>query len=245
MSSFPIPAPAFDGSSRRVPAGNAFEWLRQGWSLFVANPGLWVVLMLLVLVAAVGLTVIPLIGALATQLLVPVVTAGLLRVSQRIEQGETPEVGDLFAGFRRHTDGLLVLGIALLGGLFLIFVIVVTLGGGGLAGALLSGSPLGIGLALGGMLLAALLSMILTVPLLMALWFAPALVFFNNMSPVAAIKASFNACLKNLAAFLVHGLIVAVLFFFAALPAGLGLLVLMPVIAGSAYASYRDVFVAN
>ena len=36
MESFPIPAPAFNGNSRVVPPGNAFDWLRQGWALFAA-----------------------------------------------------------------------------------------------------------------------------------------------------------------------------------------------------------------
>ncbi|MEO8409310.1 MAG: hypothetical protein ABI478_01970 [Propionivibrio sp.] len=36
MDNFPIPAPAFDGQSRTVAAGNAFEWLKQGWAMFVA-----------------------------------------------------------------------------------------------------------------------------------------------------------------------------------------------------------------
>jgi uncharacterized membrane protein len=43
----------------------------------------------------------------------------------------------------------------------------------------------------------------------------------------------------------VYSLIVMVLMFFAALPVGLGFLVLVPVLCGSIYASYRDVFVAN
>jgi len=79
----------------------------------------------------------------------------------------------------------------------------------------------------------------------MAVWFAPALVFFNNMQPVEALKASFDACMKNVLAFFVYGLIVMVLMFFAALPVFLGFLVLVPVVAGSVYAAYRDVFVAN
>ena len=44
LPTFPIPAPAFNGASRIVPPGNAFEWLRQGWALFVTNPGMWIVL---------------------------------------------------------------------------------------------------------------------------------------------------------------------------------------------------------
>jgi len=95
------------------------------------------------------------------------------------------------------------------------------------------------------LLLALFLSSALMLPLTMAFWFAPALVFFNNMTAADALRASFGACLKNIPSFLVYGLIVMVMLFFAALPAGLGLLVLLPVIAGSAYASYRDIFVAN
>ena len=65
------------------------------------------------------------------------------------------------------------------------------------------------------------------------------------MPPLAALKASFNACLKNSPPLLVYGLIVMLLVFFAVLPVGLGFLVLMPVLSGSAYVSYRDIFVAN
>ena len=79
----------------------------------------------------------------------------------------------------------------------------------------------------------------------MAMWFAPALVFFNNMSAPDALKASFEACLKNAVPFGVFALIVMVLTVFSALSAGLGLFVLSPVLAGANYASYRDIFVAN
>jgi len=245
MSDFPIPAPAFDGKSRTVAAGNAFEWLSQGWALFVVNPGMWIALTILLIVLTLGLTIIPLIGALATNLILPVLGAGLMRICQKAENGEALDVADLFAGFKHNSNNLIMLGVSLLVGSLLIFVIVVAVGGGGVAGALVTGSPINIGLALGALLLAVLLSTVLMVPLAMALWFAPALVFFNNMSALDALKASFSACLKNTLAFLVYGLIVMALLFFAALPAGLGLLVLMPVIAGSTYASYRDIFVAN
>jgi uncharacterized membrane protein len=129
--------------------------------------------------------------------------------------------------------------------LLVILVIVFVLGGSSVAGGLLMSHPAGVGLALGGMMLAIVLSLALSVPLFMAIWFAPALVFFNNMPPLDALKASFNACLKNMLVFLVYGLIVLVLMFFAALPAGLGFLILIPVLSGSVYASYRDIFLAN
>lgn len=131
------------------------------------------------------------------------------------------EVSDFFSGFRTNTNGLTILGV------------------------IVTGCLAGFGVLLGGSIVAKLFGLLLLFPLFMAVWFAPALIFFNNMSPVEALKASFNACLKNALPFLVYSLIVMVLMFFAALPVGLGLLVLIPVLSGSAYVSYRDIFVAN
>lgn len=245
MASFPIPAPAFNGNSRVVPPGNAFDWLRQGWALFAANPGLWIGLTIVLLVIVVGVQIVPLVGTLAAHLLMPVLGAGLLLVCRKIDEGDSVRIDDLFAGFKQNAGPLVMVGVLYMVAMFAIVVIVVIVGGGSVAGGLLSAQPAGLGVIFGGLMLSLLLSLALSVPVAMAVWFAPALVFFNNMQPVEALKASFEACMKNVLAFLVYGLIVLVLAFFAALPVGLGFLVLIPVLAGSVYAAYRDVFVAN
>ena len=248
MASFPIPAPAFNGNSRVVPPGNAFDWLRQGWALFAANPGLWIGLTIVLLVIVVGVQIVPLVGTLAAHLLMPVLGAGLLLVCRKIDEGDSVWIDDLFAGFKQNAGPLVMVGVLYMVAMFaivVIVVIVVIVGGGSVAGGLLSAQPAGLGVIFGGLMLSLLLSLALSVPVAMAVWFAPALVFFNNMQPVEALKASFEACMKNVLAFLVYGLIVLVLAFFATLPVGLGFLVLIPVLAGSVYAAYRDVFVAN
>ena len=245
MASFPIPAPAFNGNSRVVPPGNAFDWLRQGWALFAANPGLWIGLTIVLLVIVLGVQIVPLVGTLAAHLLMPVLVAGLLLVCRKIDEEERVQIDDLFAGFKQNAGPLVMVGVLYMVAMFAIVVIVVVVGGGSVAGGLLSAQPAGLGVIFGGLMLSLLLSLALSVPVVMAVWFAPALVFFNHMQPVEALKASFEACMKNVLAFLVYGLIVLVLAFFAALPVGLGFLVLIPVLAGSVYAAYRDVFVAN
>lgn len=245
MESFPIPAPAFNGNSRVVPPGNAFDWLKQGWALFAANPGLWIGLTIVLLVIVLGVQIVPLVGTLAAHLLMPVLGAGMLLVCRKIDEEERVQIDDLFAGFKQNAGPLVMVGVLYMLAMFAIVVIVVIVGGGSVAGGLLSAQPAGLGVIFGGLMLSLLLSLALSVPVVMAVWFAPALVFFNRMQPVAALKASFEACMKNVLAFMVYGLIVLVLAFFAALPVGLGFLVLIPVLAGSVYAAYRDVFVAN
>ena len=75
-----------------------------------------------------------------------------------------------------------------------------------------------------------------------ALWFAPALVVLRGAAPVAAIKESFSACLKNFVPFLIYGIVLLVLGIVAAIPLGLGWLVLGPVVIASVYVAYRDIF---
>jgi len=245
MQSFPIPAPQFKGSSRRVEAGSALNWFRQGWAIFIASPGIWMAMMVILVVIYLGLAIVPLIGQLAAHLLTPVLAAGMLLACQKVSAGQTPDITDLFAGFQRSTGALVTLGVLYMLGMLAVFLMVLLLVGGGMAGGMMINEPVGAGIAVGAMLIAGIVALLLSVPLVMAIWFAPALVVFNGMPPVDALKASFNACLKNSVPFLVYGLLAMVLCFFAALPVGLGFLVLGPVLAGSVYASYQDIFLAT
>ncbi|EXI64997.1 MAG: putative integral membrane protein [Candidatus Accumulibacter adjunctus] len=242
MEQFPIPAPQFDGASRRLEAGSVFDWFRQGWAIFAANPAVWIAMMVLLIVIYVGLAVVPVIGYLAGYLLTPLLAAGMLLACRKAVSGEALEIGDLFAGFRRDTGALMTLGVFYMLAMLLLFLLVFLSLGGGIAGGLVLANPLGVGIALGGIAVAGLIWLLLSLLIVMAVWFAPALVVFNGMPPTAALKASFHACMKNLPCLLVYGLLTMILCFFAALPLGLGFLVLGPVLAGSVYASYRDTF---
>jgi uncharacterized membrane protein len=82
----------------------------------------------------------------------------------------------------------------------------------------------------------------LFIPVLMAYWFAPALVALEGVTAIEAMKLSFVACLRNILPFLLYGVIVTVLSFVAAIPFMLGFLVLSPVIIASIYTAYRDIF---
>ena len=187
----------------------------------MANPWLWSAVSLLLIIASIALASVSLIGPMVFCLLTPLLCSGALRACQKASNSERLEVSDFFSGFQTNTNGLVILGVIIMA------------------------CQAGFVVLFEGSLVARLLSLLLLFPLVMAIWFAPALVFFNNMPPVEALKASFNACLKNTLPVLVYGLVVMVLLFFAALPVGLGFLVLIPVLSGSVYVSYRDIFVAN
>ena len=245
MENFPIPAPAFDGRSRAVSAASGFEWLKQGWVLFLVNPAIWVAIALLLLLILIGVQIVPWVGTLATFLLTPLLVAGLLQAARKASDGVKLELTDFFVGFRKNSRNLVQVGVLYMVGMLLVWMVVMMVGGGSVASGMLMGNAAGAGLALGGMLLSMLISVLLTVPLFMGVWFAPALVLFNDMDAVDALKASFFACLKNMLPMAIYCVFVLVLAFFAALPVGLGFLVLIPVIGASIFAQYRDIFVAN
>jgi uncharacterized membrane protein len=85
--------------------------------------------------------------------------------------------------------------------------------------------------------------MLCIVPILMAYWYAPLLVGLNNLTAGQALKLSFTVCLKNLLPFFVYGVIFTLMLLVAIIPFGLGLLIAVPVMMTSLYASYEDVFV--
>src|SRR5437016_14646188 len=74
-------------------------------------------------------------------------------------------------------------------------------------------------------LLAWLIALALMVPVFMAVWFAPALVVFNELGALDALKASFLGCLKNIVPFLIYGLILFGFTILATIPVFLGWLV--------------------
>ena len=90
---------------------------------------------------------------------------------------------------------------------------------------------------------AVLTGLALFTPLIMATWFAPALILFGGARPAIALGVSLKASTRNWAAMLVNSFALGMLLFVAALvPMLLGLLVAMPVLFGSLYASYQAIF---
>jgi hypothetical protein len=230
------------GEARTVEAGQGWAWIMSGFELFKKQPGIWIVIVILLFVILMVLAFIPLLGALATFLLMPVFTGGLMLGCQSLARDGTLEINHLFAGFKTQTGNLVVLGAISVGAWIVVMLPVMAIVGVGAFFGASHGGAAGIGSMGASFLLAFLIVFALSIVIYMALWFAPALVVLRGAAPVAAIKLSFAACLKNIIPFLVYGIVVFVLSIVATIPAGLGWLVLGPVLAASVYTAYQDIF---
>jgi len=252
-------SPALPGSSmpglqgprgpRHLPAGAGASFWSEAWRIFSAAPGAWIVILIVYVLISVGLAIIPVVGNLAHLVLTPVFIGGIMLGCHALARGEPLSVAHLFEGFKSGRFGpLAVLGLMLLAtmilfGIVMFFGLLMSFGMSGLSA--LAGetdllrlmNAIGIGflllllVALGGGLLIA-----------MAFWFAPALVTLSGDEPFAAIQKSFRACWMNFGAFLIYSLISVGLAIVASIPFGLGWLVLGPMVAGSCYAGWRQIF---
>jgi hypothetical protein len=228
---------------RAVGAGQGWAWIADGFSLFKKSPGIWIALVILLFVILLVLAFIPLLGAVATFLLMPVFIGGLTLGCRALQGGGELELGHLFAGFdKAHAGNLIVLGALAIGGWVIVMLPVIAIVGAGAVVGLMRGDAAGVAAMGGSLMLAWLVALALSIPIYMALWFAPALVVLRRMAPVAALRESFLGCLKNIVPFLVYSIVFVVLAVLASIPLGLGWLVLGPVTVASVYTAYRDIF---
>ncbi|MFA5916034.1 MAG: BPSS1780 family membrane protein [Burkholderiales bacterium] len=235
----------FTAEGRTVAGGRGWDWIAQGYALFRKQPGIWILMTVVLGVIFMLIGMIPLLGSLANALLFPIIGAGLMLGCKEQEHGGALRIEHLFAGFKYQTGDLVMIGAFNLFGWVVIAFAVFTVLGGGVFMALMHGGLPGAGFSIASLLIALLLVAGLSVPLYMATWFAPALIVLQHLAPADALKASFNACLRNWLPFLVYGVVLLVLCLAAAIPAFLGYLVLVPVMVASIYTSYRDIFFSN
>ncbi|MCP4992803.1 MAG: hypothetical protein GY934_03305 [Gammaproteobacteria bacterium] len=229
-----------------VPMGHGWQWLSTGFGLFKKNPWAWIGAMVVWMVISILLGMIPLVSLLLS-LFSGVVMGGFMLGAQEQDDGGDFRVGHLFAGFSNHFGGLLLVGVLYLVGIIVIAAgIGITVGGSFMmmGAGMENPDPAAMEAMMMGptVIMAILVGFLLFMPVLMAYWFAPALVALEGVSAISAMGMSFKACLKNVLPFLLYGIIALVLLIVGMIPVGLGLLVVGPMVTASIYAGYRDIF---
>ncbi|PPE72372.1 hypothetical protein C3942_18840 [Solimonas fluminis] len=231
-----------DAAFRKVSAGRGLAWISDGFALFKQAPLLWIGILVLWVVAAMLLSLIPVIGSLAINLCMAMVLGGVLLGAREQSQGRPLSLDSLLSGFKAPLrEPLLMLGvayllIAIVMGLAVALMMILAFGTAVMSGDMQDLS-FGIGTIVTGLLMLAMI-----VVFSLATWFAPGLVVFRGAKVVEALKLSFAAGTANLGALAVYGIVAMVLALVAMIPLGLGLLVLTPILMASTWCCFRDVF---
>jgi hypothetical protein len=188
-----------------LPAGVGVTWLREGMRLFGRQPvGLpaMVVIYLMMLIAP---ALLPVIGIAISGVLAPFASVGLLAACRDVAQGRTPTPAAFMQPFRPAPARAQLLQLGIINAILLLVVatlvtIIVPEPAGGDAPQSLEDMPLtSIGLQL-----------LLYLPVMALMWFAPVLAGWHAMPPAKAMFGSVVACWRNLGAMLIFGVAAAV-----------------------------------
>jgi hypothetical protein len=246
--------------ARIVPAASGVRWLVEGWHLFRAAPLGWPAVVFLYLLLTQMLALMPIIG-FGALLLVPTFTVGLLAAARALSRGGALEVRLLFDGFRKE---LLRPQLAL-GVIYLLCTILIVAGvrltdADGTLRSVLAGGRKAEEVQFGDVFPPLAVFALIYTPVSMMFWFAPQLAAWHTTGVVKALFFSFAACLMNWRAFVCYVAAIALAAVVAMLLLGMVglagggsataaaylavtiLLVLLPVVYASIYASYREVF---
>ncbi|MDD4929038.1 MAG: BPSS1780 family membrane protein [Gallionella sp.] len=236
---------------QKLNAARGWTWIRQGYQLIMRNPSLSVSLALTGTLAMFIAIRVPVIGPLFAVFLMPTLMAGYMRVCRALEEDEEVELAQMFAGFKKHLPGLFTLGAQVLLGLLIASMVVVFIGGDAL-GKLLqnfqsASDPEVMANAMwaagSGVSLSLILGFALVCLLMMAAQYAPMLVFFSHVTPLAALRLSLVGTLRNIIPYTVYSLIIQMIgLVLSMLPYGIGLIALLPLGLTSLYVSYRNIF---
>ena len=238
--------PQLLASPRKCDAAAGMSWIVKAFGLFKDQPLLWFGMSVTFLVIVGIASSIPLLNILIIPTLF-MFLGGFIKGAAAQSAGAELRFDHLFSAFKSHWQPLLILGLLYLVGIIICMIPLFIAMGSMMFSMMTGGMGSSYGMmndiSLGSIFLGYLLSMLLIIPLYMALWFAPALVVLHNLEPITAMKKSFEAGKVNVVPILVYGLIsVLLLPILTMLTLGLGVLLILPIMLLTYYTSYRDVW---
>ena len=248
-----------------VSTRNGWLWVLQGFSIFRKSPAIWILLVLSYWSMMALLSRLPILGTVLATLSLPVFAASFAIMAHEVAIGGRLMPALLFSGFQRSLRTLLILGAMNMAAMAAAFACTFPIDGGILMGLAILGKPLPATVLPGGadsgaFMFASVVAGLLAAPVQSAFWFAPMLVAgVAGQKPLGAVQSlfySFFACWRNWRAFIVYGATLSTVFVFIALALQLVVrsdktlpvamlamvLVLLPTLFGTFYASYRDIF---
>jgi len=246
--------------ARIVGAARGAHWLAEGWRLFRAAPFVWLLLVFGYFVATQLVALVPVIGSALAAIAIPGLTLGFMAVARAAEHGAV-DARLLFEGFRHDARRQLALGVVYMGCCLLVVGAVVLADADGVLRAVFGGEREADSLEPGELLAPLAAFIVVYTPTMMLFWFSPPLCAWHSVGVAKALFFSFFGCLLNWRALLAYGGVIAAVMLIvnavalALLRLGAGasraqlftfvltsLLLLLPTLFASFYASYRDVF---
>ncbi len=249
---------------------NGASWIVDGFKNFATSPFTWLLAVFLYLLMLGTLSMLPFVSIIST-IIAPIFMAGLMICAKQNKYNQQFSINNLFDGFRLNGGKLAGLGAIYFGMIILIFMVfgaimlVMVFSNVANIESLADPSNFSANTVL-IFLLFLLIALAIMIPIIMAFWFAPALVIFHNIEIFDAIKLSFTGCMKNVMPYLIYSIVYIVVYLLAIIPVAIlaifldtndpnPILITLMVLTGliealiltatfitSLFASYEDIF---
>jgi len=236
----------------------------KGFDLFRKSPAMWLFLVITYWIGVAMLGQIRYVGLAASTVLLPAFSVSFMVMCAALDTGGALQPALLFSGFRREPARMLTLGLFYLVSIFAVLGMASVADSGALLQWVILGEepPLEV-LREGSVSQALMLAALAGTPVLMAFWFAPVLAAWGRMGAAQSLFYSFFAVWRNWRAFCVYGAMLALagtVFLVTVTLAAIVTqgqlqtlrflalvltLLTLPIVFGSFYASYRDIFPEN
>jgi uncharacterized membrane protein len=219
---------------RAVPMQHAFAWYRDAMRLWKRGPATFCVIALVILVANLVLALVPVVGTVLAQLLLPLIECGLLYASLAADRGDRPRLRQLVAIVAAAPRAqAAVITASLL--VFAAEALVANAVGGANMLAPASNAE---SISNATLVVTYVSGIVVSLPLT----FVPFAALFDGEGFRAAFAQSGAAFTRNIAPLLLYGALSFVLLMIGLATNGVGLLLALPWSAAASYAAWKDVF---
>ena len=200
------------------------HWLLAGFTLFKRAPSFYIVTMLLWIILLMCFSFMPTVGQFFSSLFSGIMYAFLVVAAHQLSEGDKISFSTVMDDLNPNIVRLLILNI-----LYSISV----------AGAMFSA------FFIGGdnIIMVAGIATAMLIIISMAFWLAPILMVVHHVTILEALVLSARGCFHNILPFILYALLAMILLFVSIIPAGLGLLVAIPVTILAMYQACNEIFV--
>lgn len=243
MDNYDYSLPKLLPEPRSCSAGSGVKWLTEAAKLFKKQWLLWIGISLFYLALIMVTQLSEYTSFIISLLSVPFMAGFIYGAATQATGGEL-KFGHLFAGFKTHFFPLIILTLLYcLALIILVMIAVLFIAGLSSVGIVfVDSSRYGesqvleiIGLSL--------LMILMIIPAIMSIFFAPALVVLHDVKPLKAMEMSFRGCLRNIVPIIVYLIVGTIVFLVGSvITLAVGVVALIPIFMITYYTSYRDVW---
>lgn len=218
---------------RAVPPGRALEWYSEALRLFKRAPVRFGLIAVAVAMLQIVLSLIPLVGPPAANVIVPIFASSLLFAALAVDRGDKPRALHLVAPFAAPVQAIAAVIAAALcvsGAEWL--------AGWHFAGANILSIEDITDLAASDYVLVYVTGVAVSLPLTLV----PLLAFFEGAGVRDAFAGSAQAFARNVPAFVLYGVLSVLLLALVMVTQGIAMPIVLPLWAASSYAAWKDLF---